>query len=89
MSNFEHNASRLAWACRRGMLELDLILQPFLERRYSTLSDTQKQAFQSLLNYPDPELLSWLMGYEEAPSDPDLSDIIAQIRQYAHSPART
>jgi len=70
--------ARLSWHCRRGMLELDLILQKFLEHRVDTLSDSELKLFDSLLNATDPELFAWLMGHE-TPEDADLRKIIAII----------
>lgn len=33
-----NNKARLRWACRRGMLELDVLLMPFVEEGYDALS---------------------------------------------------
>ena len=59
--------AKLKWQCRRGMLELDLILQSFLDRHLDTLSDLQINTFDRLLHCTDPELFSWLMGHEQPP----------------------
>ena len=48
--------ARFAWHCRRGMLELDLILQRFLERGIDKLSAKEVNAFDELLSCTDPEL---------------------------------
>ena len=71
--------ARLVWHCRRGMLELDIILQRFLEKGLDKLSAKELEQFNSLLSCPDPELFSWLMGAEE-PEDPELKEIVAVIR---------
>ncbi len=55
---------RLRWGCRRGMLELDLILLPFFEGYYSQLSLREQELFAVLLEYPDPELYAYLTGGE-------------------------
>ena len=61
----QHNIfAKLRWACRRGMLELDVLLGNFLNDRYAMLTDTDKIYFAELLNMPDPELFAWLMGHE-------------------------
>lgn len=57
---------RLRWRCRRGMLELDLLLSGFLERGYAGLNAEQRQAFERLLNTPDQELLEYLLGQRQA-----------------------
>ena len=56
---------RLHWRCRRGMLELDLVLNAFLERHLATLDTVRIDAFKSLLDRTDPELLDLVMGREE------------------------
>ncbi|KTD73379.1 succinate dehydrogenase assembly factor 2 [Legionella tucsonensis] len=71
--------ARLAWHCRRGMLELDLILRHFLEHRLVHLSVKELRAFNSLLSCTDPELYAWLMGYED-PQDKELKKIVTIIR---------
>lgn len=57
---------RLVWACRRGMLELDVILGPFVEHEYDQLSTEKKGVFQRLLEADDPDLFAWLMGHRRA-----------------------
>lgn len=68
---------RLQWQCRRGLLELDLLFTRFLERHYSALSVAEQDAFQRLLEQPDPTLLAWLQGQQEPP--PDLKTIIDKV----------
>lgn len=78
-NNELENISRLRWACRRGMLELDLILERFLSSKYAELSDNDKSLFIRLLEAPDPDLFAWLMG-KESPDDKELQSIINTIR---------
>ena len=75
------NKSRLLWACRRGMLELDVLFQPFVVEKFDALNDEQKLTFQSLLTYGDPQLFSWFMGNKQC-DDPKLSEMIALIRKH-------
>lgn len=79
-----NNLSRLKWACRRGMLELDVLLGNFLQESYPSLPLENKQAFVKLLNFPDPDLIAWLVGGEH-PEDRDLNNIIRLIQQHARS----
>ena len=58
------NKPRLRWACRRGMLELDVLFMPFVEDAYDLLSLKDKQVFERLLEEEDPELFAWFMGHE-------------------------
>lgn len=53
---------RLRWRCRRGTRELDLLLGAYLENRYPVAPDEEKQAFEELLEWPDPEILAALTG---------------------------
>jgi len=59
--------SRLRWQCRRGLLELDLALQAFLDRGYAVLTPCERAAFRRLLDIPDVQLQAWLLRHEEAP----------------------
>jgi len=83
-NNLLNNMAQLKWACRRGMLELDVLLGNFLERQYPHLALADKQLFVALLEYPDPELFAWLMGHE-TPADQGIFKITEMIRTYARS----
>ncbi len=70
---------RIRWMCRRGMLELDVLLERFLDRKgYAQLSLDEKQVFENLLKSPDPVLYSWFLGYE-APEDEQFQKLIKKI----------
>lgn len=71
--------NRLFWASRRGMLELDIILQTFLENTYDQLKPQEQLLYQHLLGCEDQDLFAWLMNREE-PEDQDTATIIAIIR---------
>lgn len=73
------NIAKVRWACRRGMLELDVLLQPFVETQYEPLCDEDKHVFIRLLEHEDPELFAWFMGHEICP-DPQLSHMMELIR---------
>ncbi|MFN0039148.1 MAG: succinate dehydrogenase assembly factor 2 [Burkholderiales bacterium] len=47
---------RIRWRCRRGLLELDLVLSKFLEERFDSLTDIQKEKFVQLINNSDNDL---------------------------------
>lgn len=74
----EVHLPRLLWACRRGMLELDMLFMPFVKEAYNELSEQHKLSFQRLLTCEDPELFAWFMGHEVCP-DPALSEIVDVI----------
>jgi antitoxin CptB len=58
---------RLAWRCRRGMKELDLVLMRYLRERWPTASGAERGLFERVLDLPDPELAACLMGRATAP----------------------
>lgn len=72
------NKPRLRWACRRGMLELDLLFSPFVDQAYDDLSDENKAIFERLLSCQDPELFAWFMGHEEC-EDAELNSMVQLI----------
>ncbi|WP_237065588.1 succinate dehydrogenase assembly factor 2 [Microbulbifer guangxiensis] len=71
--------NRLFWASRRGMLELDLVLLPFLENVYDTLDEADQQRYVQLLESEDQDLFAWFLRRED-PSDPELLRIVQIIR---------
>jgi antitoxin CptB len=74
------NKNRLLWASRRGMLELDLILQPFTQNHYDSLEESDQ-----LLECEDQNLFLWLMNREQA-KDPDTQRIVQIIRDSRKKP---
>lgn len=71
-------ADRLRWRCRRGMKELDVLLERFLATRYAAASSAEKCAFAALLDLPDPELAAYLMGHARS-SDPEIAALAERI----------
>lgn len=78
----EETRSRLRWCCRRGMLELDLLLQGFVDDGYAALDESDRELFFDLLVLPDQELFENLMGINE-PEKKEFSHLIAKIRHAA------
>jgi antitoxin CptB len=70
--------SQLKWRCRRGMRELDVLLQRYLEERYPSASQEEQQAFEALLELPDPQLFAYIV-HREQPSDPHLVNVITRL----------
>ena len=66
---------RLKMQCRRGMLELDVLLEPFLADVYLTLEEEDKQRFVNLLACEDQDLFPWFMQ-SSVPEDPDHARIV-------------
>ncbi|MGV3344483.1 FAD assembly factor SdhE [Enterobacteriaceae bacterium LUAb1] len=75
-----NDTARIQWACRRGMLELDVTIMPFFKHEYATLSDAEKHVFIRLLEQPDPDLFNWLMNHGK-PDDSALHEMIRLIQQ--------
>ncbi len=53
---------RVRWRCRRGLLELDIVLSRFVERHYPGLDAVGCAAFDALLDMPDAELWDMITG---------------------------
>jgi len=70
--------ARLRWRCRRGLLELDLLLAAFLENKYALLSPAQQQVFARLLDLSDDLLLALVQG-KTTTDDIELKEIISNI----------
>lgn len=66
---------RIRWHCRRGLLELDLVLSKFLDKKYPALSGPQKSIFSRLLAYQDNDLWDLLSGKADT-SDPEIRKFI-------------
>lgn len=81
----EPEYKRIYWASRRGMLELDLVLMPFVEHRLRELSDEDQRRYVALLECEDTELFSWFMQ-SSSPTDPELIRIVDQIIAFSRAP---
>jgi len=75
----------MRWAARRGMLELDLVLAPFVSDCYAALDAVGRRRVQRLLQCEDQDLFAWLLQ-RERPADEELAAIVAQILQFARTP---
>jgi antitoxin CptB len=93
-SFMEHNAAtdtavldtearRLLWRCRRGMKELDILLERFARAELPTADAAQRTLFARFLELPDPVLVDYLLGQpgmgQELPPDPELAALIKRI----------
>lgn len=75
---------KLRWACRRGMLELDVLLGNFLNERYLQESGDNQKLFEKLLTCNDQELFEWLTGRTQT-ADADFALLIEKIRTHARN----
>ena len=55
---------KVKWKCRRGMRELDRIMERYLERRWGVAPTAEREQFLALLDVEDDKLFQWFMGYE-------------------------
>ncbi|QGU34005.1 hypothetical protein E6P07_08660 [Thermochromatium tepidum ATCC 43061] len=69
------------------MLELDHLLERFLDLGYAQLSAAERRDFVALLGQPDPQLSDWFMGRSE-PSEPQLRALVARILTVASASPR-
>jgi antitoxin CptB len=77
--------NRMRWAARRGMLELDLLLEPFAATQYARLSESDRRSFQRLMGCEDQDLFAWLLQRGE-PRDTELASIVQQILSFTRIP---
>lgn len=74
---------RLRWRCRRGMRELDQLMERYLFKAWPAASEAERGVFLRLLETEDDKLWRWFMGYD-APPDDELARIIEDIRALPH-----
>ena len=79
---------RLRWRCRRGMLELDLVLQAFVGNHLAELTADELDALGALLERPDPELLDYVMDRATPPVAAE-RELIALMRRDTIGDARS
>ena len=72
--------SELKWRCRRGMLELDILLNSYLDKNYENMSPQQGVVFNELLDYPDQVLFDLLLGNMQS-SDADVNRMVSEMQR--------
>ena len=73
--------NRAKWASRRGLLELDLLLAPFVNEAFNTLDDGLRSDYRELLFQDDQDLMEWIMGRAEVP-EPRFFRVVLEIRRF-------
>ena len=73
--------NRAKWASRRGLLELDLLLAPFVAEAFLELSVFLRQDYRELLFQDDQELMEWIMG-RSAITEDRFVRVIEEIRRF-------
>jgi antitoxin CptB len=69
---------RVRWRCRRGLLELDLVLAAFLDRGYGRLDAGERRLFDELLDWPDNDLLDLALGRRDP--EPRYRAVVEMLR---------
>ena len=71
---------RLKWKCRRGLLELDIVLERFLQHKADGLDEKSLDLLNELLDYQDNDLWDIVNGRSEdyPPRHKALVDVLRQ-----------
>ena len=70
----------LRWRQRRGMKELDVLLERYYHRHYEGASPEDKAAFDRLLDREDPEIWLWVVGQQAPPAE--FVNVIAALQRH-------
>jgi antitoxin CptB len=70
---------RLKWKSRRGLLELDIVLERFWSGAGVDMDDAEAAALERLLTLPDNDLLDLVMGRAEMP-EAHLRPVLDKLR---------
>lgn len=70
---------RARWRCRRGLLELDILLGRFMDEHYATLGENELRQFEILLNLPDNDLWDMIMQKQQA-KDQNLQPVLRLLQ---------
>ncbi len=76
MKEFE----RARWRCRRGLLELDIVLQRFMDQYYAQLDQQGLEQFERLLSLPDNDLWD-LISERQTPADRSLQPVLEILQK--------
>ena len=71
---------RVRWRCRRGLLELDIVLTRFLDGDFPSLTPAQRETFSALLGLADNDLWDLVTG-RLAPETPEQKEVVDRLRQ--------
>ncbi|MBV2208233.1 MAG: succinate dehydrogenase assembly factor 2 [Thermomonas sp.] len=70
---------KLRWRCRRGMRELDQLLERWLDRAWRQSTTQERDVFLALLDSEDDRLWRWFIGHE-VPDNADVAALVERIR---------
>ena len=69
---------KLRWRCRRGMRELDQLLERWLDREWRQSPMARREVFLRLLDTEDDKLWRWFLGHE-VPADVEVAALVRHI----------
>jgi antitoxin CptB len=75
----ETEIRKLRWRCRRGMRELDQLLERWLDTQWRQSSAGERETFLRLLDSEDDRLWRWFLGHETS-EDAALQQLVERIR---------
>ena len=75
-------ARAILWRCRRGMKELDVILERYTTAVLADADDGERLLLARLLDRPDPELAGYFLG-GEVPPEPEMAALVTRITECA------
>lgn len=70
---------RIRFLTRRGLLELDILLERFMDTEFQNLNDQELEIFVEILDLPDQEFLA-LVNQKEQPNRDDFKPLLEKIR---------
>jgi antitoxin CptB len=70
---------RARWRCRRGLLELDLTLQRFVDKHYVSLGEAERRQFETLLDLSDNDLWD-MIALKKKPGDTRLQYVLSLLQ---------
>ena len=76
--NEDAELGRLLWRCRRGMRELDQLLERYLDCAWRDAEPFERAGFERLLACEDDQLWRWFLGHT-SPSDPELEAAVRDV----------
>ena len=71
-------ARALLWRCRRGMKELDVLLERYAAAALPHAGAAERGLLARLLERPDPELAGYFLG-GEVPPEPEMAALVTRI----------
>ena len=79
MLDDEAELRKLRWRCRRGMRELDQLLERWLDREWRQSPTARREVFLRVLDSEDDRLWRWFLGHETS-DDVEIAALVDHIR---------